>query len=125
MKTRSMTAKTHEIRSGDRVRNGMVIAGMSSTGVAIILDPYITALMAHQTRAFGIVFEDPQGWKSATVQVLIVAITAVWGVVHMRLIRLADRIEVRRPSLYEPEPPAPPPPQRPPAASDSAGVDVL
>ena len=86
-----MTAKTRETRSGDRVRNGMVIAGMSSTGVAIVLDPYITAWMAHQTSAYGIVFADPEGWKTAAVQFVIVAATAVWGVVHMRMIRRADK----------------------------------
>lgn len=90
MRSLLTTAPTAETRSGDRVRNGMVIAGMGSTGAAIILDPYITAWMAHQTRAYGVVFDDPQGWKSAAVQLAIVAVTTIWGVVHMRLIRRAD-----------------------------------
>lgn len=74
-----MTAKTRETRSGDRVRNGMFIAGMSSTGVAIILDPYITAWMMHQTSAYGIVFADPEGWKNAAVQFAIIALTGDLG----------------------------------------------
>lgn len=87
-----MTAKTRETRSGDRVRNGMFIAGMSSTGVAIILDPYITAWMMHQTSAYGIVFADPEGWKNAAVQFAIIALTGLWGVLQMRMIRQADRV---------------------------------
>lgn len=88
----TLTARTNETRSGDRVRNGMIIAGASSTGIAIILDPYITAWMKHQTGAYGIVFTDPEGWKNAVVQVSILVATAAWGVLHMHLIRYADRL---------------------------------
>lgn len=108
-------ARTSETRSGDRVRNGMIIAGFSSTGVAIILDPYITAWMAHQTSAYGIHFKDPEGWKTAVVQVAIVVFTAVWGFLHMWLIRKADRMLEGVQLLPADWPPAPP---RPPAALD-------
>lgn len=88
----ALIAGTKDTRSGDRVRNGMVIGGLSATGLSIMLDPYITRWMLHQTSAYGIVFSDPEGWKDATVQFAIVLLTALWGTLHMVLIRLADKV---------------------------------
>lgn len=86
----SPVASTKDTRSGDRVRNGMVIGGLSVTGISIMLDPYITALMGHQTAAYGIQFADPDGWKDALIQILVMLATAIWGTLHMRFIRAAD-----------------------------------
>lgn len=87
-----MIAATADTRSGDRVRNGMFMAGLSLAGISIILDPYISAWMLHQTGAYGIVFADPEGWKNAVISISVPVLTGAWGVVHMMLIRWVDRL---------------------------------
>lgn len=103
-------SSTDQTRSGDRVRNGMVIGGLSVTGISIVMDPYITRWMEYQTQSYGISFANPQEWKSATIQILVILLTGVWGTLHMMMIRTADRLAEKQASReadrHEGDPPS-------------------